>query len=187
MRMKQLFGAVALLSALTGKAWAENSNRTDRIVVLDSWWSLDYAKNSCEQATEWYRGSRDDIKQLGCDAVTSCQENMPRVNACQIDPGQEEVRIFFAQLATQLAINAQCKGVQIVRYDGPNSATSPATADAMVKPHRALIVDYTPGSPKQAWGLVSKGGTYMEGEGDPNEIAASICTIVTEGGARFVK
>jgi hypothetical protein len=25
----------------------------------------------------------------------------------------------------------------------------------------------------------------MEGEGDPKEIAASICTIVTEGGARF--
>ncbi len=34
---------------------------------------------------------------------------------------------------------------------------------------------------------VSKGGTYMEGEGDPKEIAARICTIVTEGGARFVK
>jgi len=50
-----------------------------------------------------------------------------------------------------------------------------------------LIVDYTPGSSKQAWGLVSKGGTYMDGEGDPKEIAASICTIVTERGASFVK
>jgi hypothetical protein len=185
MRMRQLFGAV-VLSALIGTACSEDSNRTDRIVVLDSWWSLDYAKNSCEQATEWYRGSRDDIKQLGCDAVTSCQENMPRVNACANDPGPEVLQ-FFDQLAAQLASNTQCKGIQVVKDDGPNSATSAATSNIMAKPHRALIVDYTPGSPKQAWGLVSKGGTYMEGEGDPKEIAASICTIVTEGGARFVK
>jgi hypothetical protein len=185
MRIKQLFGAV-ILSALIGTACSEDSNRTDRILVLDSWWSLDYAKNSCEQATQWYRGSRDDIKQLGCDAVTACQENMPRVNACANDPGRE-VHQFFDQVAAQLASNTQCKGIQVVKYDGPNSATSTAMANTMAKPHRALIVDYTPGSPKQAWGLVSKGGTYMEGEGDPKEIAASICTIVTEGGARFVK
>jgi hypothetical protein len=44
MPMKQLFGAV--LSALTGKACSEDSNRTDRTVVLDSWWwSVDYAKS----------------------------------------------------------------------------------------------------------------------------------------------
>ena len=102
------------------------------------------------------------------------------------DPGRE-VHQFFDQVAAQLASNTQCKGIQVVKYDGPNSATSAAMANTMAKPHRALIVDYTPGSPKQAWGLVSKGGTYMEGEGDPKEIAARICTIVTEGGARFVK
>jgi hypothetical protein len=74
----------------------------------------------------------------------------------------------------------------VVKYDG-HSAISAAAANTMAKPHRTLIVDYTPGSPKQAWGLVSKGGTYMAGEGDPKEIAASICTIVTERGASFVK
>ena len=77
MRMK-LFGAV-VLSALIGTACSEDSNRTDRIVVLDSWWSLNYGKTSCWQAAEWYRGSRDDIKQLGCNTVTACHENMPRV------------------------------------------------------------------------------------------------------------
>jgi hypothetical protein len=72
-QMKHLIG-VMILSALIGTAArSEDSNRTDRIVVLDSWWSLDYAKNSCQQATEWYRGSRDDIKQLGCDAVKHAQ------------------------------------------------------------------------------------------------------------------
>jgi hypothetical protein len=54
--MKHFFGAV-ILSALIGTACSEDSNRTDRIVVLDSWWSLDHAKTSCEQATQWYRGS----------------------------------------------------------------------------------------------------------------------------------
>jgi hypothetical protein len=108
------------------------------------------------------------------------------VNVCANDLGPEVLQ-FFDQLAAQLASNTQCKGVQVVKYDGPNSATSSAAADIMAKSHRTLIVDYAPGSPKQAWGLVSKGGTYMGGEGDPGKIAASICTIVTERGARFVK
>ena len=185
MRMRQLFGAV-VLSALIGTACSEDSNRTDRIVVLDSWWSLDYAKNSCEQATQWYRGSRDDIKQLGCDAVTACQENMPRVNACANDPGRA-VHQFFDQVAAQLASNTQCKGIQVVKYDGPNSATSAAMANTMAKPHRALIVDYTPGSPKQAWRLCRKVALTWRAKATRKEIAASICTIVTEGGARFVK
>jgi hypothetical protein len=122
-RINQLVGA-AILSALIVTGCSEDSNRTDRIVVLDSWWSLDYAKNSC-------------------------------LNACANDPGPE-VGAFFGQLAAQLASNTQCKGIQIVKYDGPNSATSSAAADTLAKPHKTLIVDYTPGSPKQAWGLVSK-------------------------------
>jgi hypothetical protein len=106
---------------------------------------------------------------------------MPRVNACVNDP-RPEVLQFFSQLAAQLASDTRCDGVQVGQYDGPNSATSSASANTMAKSHRTLIVDYTPGSPKQAWGLVSKGSRYME-----KEIAASICTIVSEGGARFVK
>jgi hypothetical protein len=182
MQIKQIFGAV-ILSALFGTACSEDSNRTDRIVVLDSWWSLDYAKGGCKQATQWYREDHELIKQLGCDVVTSCPELMPRVNACANDPGPEVFQ-FFDQLASQLASNTQCEGVQVVKYDG--SATSSAVANTMAKPHTTLIVDYAPGSPKQAWTL-SQGGTHMAGEGDLKEIAASICTIVTERGARFVK
>jgi hypothetical protein len=122
-RINQLVGA-AILSALIVTGCSEDSNRTDRIVVLDSWWSLDYAKNSC-------------------------------LNACANDPGPE-VGAFFGQLAAQLASNTQCKGIQIVKYDGPNSATSSAAADTLAKPHKTLIVDYTPGSPKQAWGWCRK-------------------------------
>ncbi|MGI8569214.1 MAG: hypothetical protein ACR2KT_09205 [Methylocella sp.] len=182
--MKHLFGAM-ILSALIGTASAEDSNRTDSIVFIDAWWSLDYAKNSCWQVTQWHQENRDLIKQLGCNAVTSCQELMPRVDACGNDPGPE-VLYFFAQLAAQLASNTQCKGVQVTKYDGPNSATSSEAANTMTKPHSTLIVDYTPGSPKQAWTL-SQRDTHMDGEGDPKEIAANICTIVTERGARFVK
>ncbi len=150
-RMKHLFGVI-ILSALIGTAaCSEDSNRTDRIVVLDSWWSLDFAKNSCQQATEWYRRESEIINELGCNAVTSCQENMPRVNACVNDPRPEVL-----QFLSQLASDTQCDGVQVVQYDGPNSATSSAAANTMAKSRRTLIVDYTPGSPKQAWGLVSK-------------------------------
>lgn len=115
-RMKHLFGAI-ILSALIVTACSEDSNRTDRIVVLDSWWSLDYAKQSCQQATQWLQQNRDLINQLGCDAVTSCKELMPRVNACANDPGPEVLQ-FFDQLAAQLASNTQCKGVTVVKYDG---------------------------------------------------------------------
>jgi hypothetical protein len=65
MRMKQLFGAL-VLSALIRTACSEDSNRTDRIVVLDSWWSLDYAKNSCEQATQWRKPRRYQATGMRC-------------------------------------------------------------------------------------------------------------------------
>jgi hypothetical protein len=181
---QQLFGAV-ILSASLATACSEDSNRTDRIVVLDSWWSLDYAKNICQSATLWYREDRELIKQLGCDAVTACPELMPRVNACANNPTPEVLQ-FFDQLATQFASKSQCAGVQITTYDGP-SVTSSEASNTMAKPHRTLIVDYVPGAPKQAWGLVAKSETYMAGEGDPKEIVADICSIVTERGARFVK
>ena len=182
--MKQLFGAI-ILSALIVTGCAKDSNPTDRVLELDSWWSLDYAKQSCQQATQWLQQNRDLISQLGCDAVTSCKELMPRVNACTNDPGREVFQ-FFAQLAAQLASNTQCEGVQVTKYDGPNSATSSAAANTMTKPHSTLIVDYAPGVPKQFWTLL-QGDNQMDGEGDPKEIAASICTIVAERGARIVK
>src|ERR1700730_12907360 len=96
-------------------------------------------------------------------------------------------RHFNLLISSQRSSKTEGEGERVGNDAGSTSPTSSAAANTMAKSHRMLIVDYTPGSSKQAWGLVSKGGTYMDGEGDPKEIAASICTIVTERGASFVK
>lgn len=51
-------------------------------VVIDGWWSSDYAKNGCEQATSWMNENRSLINREGCDAVTACTDVMPRYVAC---------------------------------------------------------------------------------------------------------
>src|ERR1700730_13228348 len=106
MRMKQLLGAI-ILNALIVTGCAKDSNRIDRVLALDYWGSLGSAKQICQQAKEWLdQKTRDLIDQSGCDAVSSCKELMPRVNACANDPDRE-VFEFFAQLEMQLASNTR--------------------------------------------------------------------------------
>src|ERR1700720_2544307 len=95
---------------------------------------------------------------------TSSQRSSPRIpnaKASSRDKASFHERNQVAPSdAGQTASEKKCRlhAAPFAQYDGPNSATSSAAADIMAKSHRTLIVDYAPGSPKQAWGLVSKGG-----------------------------
>lgn len=93
-------------------------------IVLDGWWSTDYAKNSCTSANQWYRESATAIAQLGCAVVTACPEMMPRVDACRGDPALE-VRGFETELATQLAADPRCSGVRFGMFS-PLTLTRPS-------------------------------------------------------------
>lgn len=179
------FLAAAVLASLMGAVWARDRYRAPPIVVIDYWWSRDYEKGVCDDVTRWYRHNRSAITQLGCDVVTSCVELMPRFEACADDP-DSRIAEFFGRLAGQFASDTRCDGVQVAQYDGPRSPSSPATTEAMTRTHSTLIVDFIPGSPKQSWTLL-RGDSYMTDDGTAKEIAASVCNIVTNQGAKLVQ
>lgn len=154
-------------------------------VVLDVWWSTDFAKNACQQADQWHGENAALIAQVGCDAVTSCPEMMHRVEACLSDPAFE-VRGFVTELATQLAADPHCDSVKLVILNGPTD--SGKAASAVQGPHWTLQLDFEPGARKQPWSMIRSPdlSALTQGVGDPKEIAATVCAVVTERGAKLL-
>lgn len=105
---------------------------------------------------------------------------MPIVQSCQLHDLVADVRDFEGRLATNLAIDPECKGAHFTRYSGPNGNNSGATDAMKVEGHWTLFLDYMPGSVKQAWQLNRKApDMFTKGEGDLKEIVKIICAIVT--------
>jgi hypothetical protein len=63
-----------------------NAAKAERVLIIDSWWSGDYAKNNCKHP--------------------ACLWQHPENAAFQ----------FEDQIMTQLTINPDCKGITYVRY-----------------------------------------------------------------------
>lgn len=144
-----------VVSAVKSSTVAQSN---ESVIVIDAWWSVDYAKNMCS-----------------------------RTNACSMDPTAEALD-FEDRLATQLAVNPQCSGVFIAKYRGPNFDHDKTIMDAMQRsPHWTLIIDYVPEQQTQSWWLRLAGGPHMEGEGELREIAANVCSILTQQGAKILK
>jgi hypothetical protein len=161
LRSNHNLATVALATVIVAAGVVKSSavaESNEPVVVLDSWWSVDYAKNMCS-----------------------------RKNACSVDPAAEAMN-FEDRLATQLAANRQCSGVFVAKYRGRNFDHDKTTMDALQKrPHWTLIIDYIPGQETQSWWLRLEGGPHTQGEGDPKEIAGNVCSILTERGAKILK
>jgi hypothetical protein len=161
LRSNHNLATVALAMVIVAAGVVKSSavaQSNEPVVVLDSWWSVDYAKNMCS-----------------------------RTNACSVDPAAEAMN-FEDRLATQLAANRQCSGVFVAKYRGRNFDHDKTTMDALQKrPHWTLIIDYIPGQETQSWWLRLEGGPHTQGEGDPKEIAGNVCSILTERGAKILK
>lgn len=178
-----VFVLSGLVTAPALRAGAAQRAEPEQVVVLDSWFNVDHAKAWCRQATTWYKSDRGLIAQLGCEAVTSCPELMPVVQACQLNDAAVEVHDFEDRMMTYFASDPRCAPIHVVRYAGPNSDNSGYKKFA--EAHWTLFLDYRPGARKQNWDL-QKGLTNssMKGEGDPLEIAGRVCSIVTARGAK---
>lgn len=153
------------------------------VIVLDGWWNADYSKNICVRANAWHEESATLISRVGCDKVTSCLEMMPIVEACVLDPVQD-VRKFEDKLATEFAANPECSSVQFVHFKSSDDKNK-AASDAFQKQHWFLGLDYRPGAGKQQWWMERSPdhSAHTQGEGNPNEIARKVCTIVNQRGA----
>jgi hypothetical protein len=152
-------------------------------VVLDGWWNTDYAKNACSSAAAWYKQNSALIAQLGCNGVTSCQEQSSVIDACRFDPSGGVVAFQHA-IATEVASNPACHGVNFVQFSDPRHTNS-AVKSAVKSKHWWLQLDFVPGASAQSWSLLrrDKQATYTEGAGTAKDIAAKVCAIAgTAGG-----
>ena len=120
-------------------------------VVVDDRWNVDQAKN-------------------GCSARAVTEE------PCVGDPAAE-VRRFEAQLGTFFASDPSCQGVVLANYKGPDSAPSraPSIADWQ------LTLDFIFGEASQSWSMIRHvDRSYNTGNGNPGEIAHTICAVVKQ-------
>jgi hypothetical protein len=136
---------------------AVGCTRKEPVVVVDDWWNVDYAKNGC--ATR---------------AVTE--------EPCVGDPATE-VRSFEVQLGTVFASDPSCHGVVLANYKGPDSTPSKSASTADWQ----LMFDFISGEVSQNWSMVGHvDGTYNTGNGNPKEIAHTICAVVKQTGGSVV-
>jgi hypothetical protein len=104
--------------------------KAEQVLVIDSWWSGDYAYNGCGGYPKF----------------------LPQNPACALEPNPRLAAFRFEdQIMTQLAINPNCRGITYTRYH-PDRLTD-AAARAMRDPHWTLMIDYTVGAPTQSWTL----------------------------------
>jgi hypothetical protein len=131
-------------------------------VVLDDWWNVDYAKQSCNDSTPANR--------------TACEAGAVM-----------EVREFERLLATEFASNSACQSVRLVQYEGPTD-TRPEAVEAVSAKPSFLMLDYIPGTKQQRWTMATRAehSAATEGSGDAREIAATVCVIVRQRGAEIV-
>jgi hypothetical protein len=179
------------LAVMTLTACYDSSPTT---IVIDHWWNADYAKGACETSKKWLAENRSLINQIGCDTVTSCSEMMPQATACTVTTDPEiDVRLFENELTSHFSINPACRGVQVIRYEGPKK-TSAKTEAALANVYRgsrywSLAIDFVPGKDKQSWGI-TRGEDLVAitpgPEGNAMEIARDVCTIVSGRGAKIL-
>jgi len=134
--------------------------------------------------------SRKLINEFGCEAVTACQDLMSRYNARKmaLNGPKAVAHQFEDEVATQFAINPNCKGATLTRYRGPQEKASPETNDALMEAYWTLIVDYNVGATTQSWTLVPNKGASHQAEGDSAaKIAADVCAIVMGHGGTVAR
>lgn len=171
--------AIGLLIAATLCSCA----REAPTVVMDGWWNSDYAKSACTSAASWYKQNSNLIAQAGCNAVTSCKEQMSIIDACRFDPSGGVVA-FQRAIATEVASNPSCHSINFVQFSNPRH-TSGAVKSAFKGNPSWLQLSFVPGASTQGWSLLrhdKSGGTFAEGKGTAKDIASKVCAVAGRAG-----
>jgi len=146
-----------LIGAVIAGVCSGSASAADTIIVED-WWNIDYAKSECN----------------GKQEAALCKEN-----------AEQEVRNFVVETTTQMVASAECAGLSVVTYAGPQP--SEVAKVATTKPYWSVSIDFNSGRHKQEWWMLhSVTLAYMKGEADPKELAKTVCAIVTARGATLL-
>lgn len=127
----------------------------DPIIVLDDWWSYDYAKNAC---------------QLG---HLICQ-----------DDARGDVTAFENKFITEFGVNPDCKGLKAVRFGGP-MAKSDNKAIVSERHWSLSFNIMPDERIKQNWQLIDRNNKrYAESETTPEIAAQKVCAFIKNKGGQ---
>jgi len=184
MKLKAL-GATLLMVTTVGACRTESP----KVVVLDGWWTPDFAQGTCDLAASWLKENRHLINQIGCENVPACREVMRLYTACTARDPKEQAREFEEVIKSEFAKSTSCGGIVFARHG--RAATEPPNPWALAlinKPHWTLIVDYEPGKATQDWTLVGASiepqPSLVSGTGSAREIVRKVCTVVNGRGGK---
>ena len=158
----------------------------EKTVVIDGWWDVDFAKNTCADSNRILNEDKEIIKQSGCENVTACPELTKRSEACLLD-NTGGVRDFENNLMTELASNPNCKSVHVVYFSGPDTGYNNEYDKVSDELYYQISLNFIPGELTQEWQMTSfpKLTSYTKGTGTPQEIANKICPIILGIGAKL--
>jgi hypothetical protein len=151
-----------LLTALVG---CEQNHRNPRTVVVDEWWSNDYAVEA-----GW-----NQCRNFGNLTDGYC-------NSEQVKNGyrQEEAQ-FTEAFSTAFQADTACSGIALAVFRDPSDGRSQA-AKIMAESNSywSFQVNFQPGAKVQSWAmdLAPKHTHSSSGEGNASSIARTICSIV---------
>jgi hypothetical protein len=165
------------------------ANTPEPTVVLDASGIGDFAEKTCRAAKAWMKDNGRLINQLGCKAVTGCDDIMPQFIECLMHNPHAEARRFEERLMALFTFNPKCKGGMFDIYYGPSDYQQEKQS-VLDNPHWTLIIDYVVGQQQQGWWLDYGAGSgtqhsiHKEGVGTSDEIADNVCSIINGLGGK---
>jgi hypothetical protein len=140
-------------------------------IVMDQWWSSDYAAISAEAMckTNAFENSRSES-----DCESKFREDTARSEEAQ----------FTTELSTDFQTNSTCSGITLSGFGDPFKGKAFAQSNAAhmlsgTKSYWSFQVSYVPAHEKQLWAMnISPGfSNYSEGQDNARDIVRKVCAI----------
>jgi hypothetical protein len=160
----------------------------DPVLMLHEAGDIERAQHRCNGATFGYEYL---IKTNQCSQDEECQSAVHINAVCKNSGPDAALRAFHSKLLALFASNPHC-AISIMRFtNGKSNAAVRNDLEAMEKANWQLNLNFAPGAAKQDWQLwPSQNGRIvpppLAGEGDAEQIARDVCTIMTHGGAKIL-
>jgi hypothetical protein len=180
-----------VLVAIAFSVVASDGALAEPVLMLNQPRDIGTAKYSCERAEGEIKSSQHLIKAFKCGESELCQRAIDINAACKVHGPASGVQAFHSKLLAKFASNPQC-AITIMRLsDDKSQAAINNSLEAYKRADWELNLGFTPGATKQEWALWPRQsgkiiGASLEGEGDPEQIARDVCTIVTRSGAKIL-
>ena len=190
--MKYAIAVIGLTTALSVVASHPCLAEPGVLMLNLSLATLALRSSSCRWAEQEIKSDQYLIRAFKCSESELCQRAIDISAACKVTGPVALVQAFYSKLLAQFASNAQCS-ITIMRLtDGQSDVATKNDLEAFKRANWELNLAFVPGARTQEWALwpynsgeiVASG--LLEGEGDPNQIARDVCTIVTHGGAKIL-